>query len=163
MRLSRLATLLAIPVVVVVAVAWLAGAGSSGASIIAVQPAGPGAREINITMTDEMRFEPSTIEVGVNEPVRLHVVNGGVLRHELVAGTKAELDEHANVMAQLGANHDAPGAASHTHSDVPLSIRLAGGGEGAVEFRATAPGTLEIGCFEVGHYDAGMRGSLVIE
>ena len=163
MRTPRLAILLAVPLAVVVAVAMLAQPSPSKASLISMQPAGPGAREITVTMTDGMRFEPAEIRVGVDEPIRLHVVNAGVLRHELVAGTTAELDEHARVMADLGPNHDAPGAAEHAHSDVAISITLTGGGEGAVEFRATAAGILEIGCFEVGHYEAGMRGSLVIE
>jgi uncharacterized cupredoxin-like copper-binding protein len=163
MRIRRLAILLAVPLAAVGAIVLLTRPADVPVSIVTAQAAGPGAREITVTMTDAMRFEPADIRIRVGETVRLRVVNAGAIRHELVAGTEAQLDEHARIMAELGANHDTPGSAPHTHSSATMSMSLAPGEERLVEFRGAAAGTLSLGCFEPGHYEAGMRGSLVVE
>src|SRR6476659_5008452 len=56
-------------------------------------------RTVEIATRDEMRFSPSAIQVAQGETVRLVVRNDGKLMHELVIGTKKELDAHAATMA----------------------------------------------------------------
>jgi len=55
-------------------------------------------RTIEIKMLDTMRFVPDQITVKQGETVRLTVINTGKVMHELVIGTKKELDMHAEMM-----------------------------------------------------------------
>ena len=49
-----------------------------------------------------MRFIPGHLDVRQGETVRLRVANEGELTHELVIGTKKELDAHAAMMMESG-------------------------------------------------------------
>lgn len=65
----------------------LAGCGSddaTSASSDAAVTGGGGATELDIDMTDEMAFEPSSIEVPPDEPITLNLVNTGAMTHDLV-------------------------------------------------------------------------------
>ena len=67
-------------------------------------------RTITIDMGDNMRFSPDLIEVKQGETLKLVVRNQGRKLHELVLGTAAELDKHAELMKRHpGMEHDEPG------------------------------------------------------
>ena len=51
-------------------------------------------RTIAVDMTDNMRFTPERIAVSRGETRRFKVTNSGKLKHELVLGTKKDLEEH---------------------------------------------------------------------
>jgi len=110
-------------------------------------------REIRVEMADTMRYAPSAIEVTAGEAVRLVVVNSGRVHHELVIGTPSELAKHAREMkaAKGGAHHHGDGA-----------LRVAPGATAVIERTFTDAGELGIACFEPGHYEAGMRGTLTV-
>ena len=57
-------------------------------------------RTITLRMGDDMRFAPSHMEVQEGDTVRLRAENKGKVLHEIVLGTKAELDQHAQMMQQ---------------------------------------------------------------
>ena len=99
-----------------------------------------------------MRFTPSEIELKAGEPVRLVVVNRGKLRHELVLGTEAELAHHAREMQSNSAHHH--------HGDNAIEVEP--GQTKAVTriFKQTTQ--LGMACFEPGHFEAGMRGTLMV-
>ena len=66
-------------------------------------------RTIEITMLDTMRFVPEQITVKQGETVRLTVKNVGKVMHELVIGSKQELDMHAEMMKKHpNMEHDEP-------------------------------------------------------
>ena len=68
-------------------------------------------RMISITMSDKMRFTPSSISVRQGETVRFRVKNAGKLKHELILGTEKALKEHHEAMKKNpGMEHDEPGA-----------------------------------------------------
>jgi uncharacterized cupredoxin-like copper-binding protein len=60
-------------------------------------------RTITLTMGDNMRFTPDKLEVKQGETIRFVVKNQGKQLHEMVIGTKKELDEHAARRALHGA------------------------------------------------------------
>ena len=62
---------------------------------------GAAKRTIEITMSDTMRFSPSTINVKQGEAVRFVVRNSGKMLHEIVIGTRKKLDEHAALMVKF--------------------------------------------------------------
>lgn len=110
-------------------------------------------RELRIEMDDTMRFSPSVLTVVAGEPVKLVVVNRGKLTHELVIGTAAELAHHQREMKSGGAAH-------HHHSDSEISVEPGQTREVVRVFDKS--GELGIACFEPGHYEAGMKGTLTV-
>ena len=66
-------------------------------------------RTITLRMSDDMRFSPRHIEVQEGDTVRLRAENNGKMLHEMVLGTQAELEQHAQMMQKFpGMEHDAP-------------------------------------------------------
>ncbi len=109
-------------------------------------------RTIDIAMTDNMRFTPDRIEVREGETVRLRVKNSGKVLHELVIGTKADLDAHAEMMAKHpGMEHDEP---HMTH--------VKSGATGEVVWNFNRPGEFDFACLIPGHYQAGMVGKVKV-
>lgn len=110
------------------------------------------ARTITIRMTDDMRFAPNKIEVREGETVRLRAENRGKVLHEIVLGTKADLDAHAEMMARHpGMEHDEPHMA-----------HVAAGQRGDIVWTFNRPGTFDFACLIAGHYQAGMTGTITV-
>lgn len=109
-------------------------------------------RTVRITMTDNMRFAPDRIEVREGETLRLIVVNRGKLLHELVIGTRAELESHAALMKKHpGMEHDEPYMA---HVDA--------GRTGELVWTFNRAGEFEFACLIPGHFEAGMIGRITV-
>jgi uncharacterized cupredoxin-like copper-binding protein len=109
-------------------------------------------RSITITMTDKMRFSPDSIEVKQGETVKLVVRNAGKTMHELVLGTKKDLEEHAALMAKFpGMEHDEP---HMTH--------VRPGKTGEIIWTFNRAGEFDFACLIPGHYPAGMVGKIKV-
>lgn len=107
-------------------------------------------RTINISMTDTMRFSPDRIEVRQGETVRLRLTNTGKLMHELVIGTKKELDEHAALMMKF----------PNMEHDEPYMAHVAPGKGGEIIWTFNRAGEFDFACLIAGHYQAGMVGKI---
>ena len=109
-------------------------------------------RTIRVGMTDDMRFTPAQITVRRGEVVRFVAANKGKVLHEMVLGTKEELDRHAELMKKFpGMEHDEPHIA-----------HVAPGKTGEIGWRFTQPGTFYFGCLIPGHFEAGMVGRITV-
>lgn len=109
-------------------------------------------RTIEVRMTDAMRFVPGRIEVREGETVRFVIRNEGKMLHEMVIGTKKELDEHAALMAKFpGMEHDEP-----------YMAHVAAGKTGGITWTFNRAGEFQFACLIAGHYQAGMVGTLVV-
>lgn len=107
-------------------------------------------RTVDILMDDKMRFTPAHIAVREGETVRLRIANRGKLLHELVLGTRAELEAHAELMKKHpGMEHDEPYMA-HVNA----------GRRGEITWTFNRPGDFEFACLIPGHFEAGMRGTI---
>lgn len=107
-------------------------------------------RTVDIRMTDNMRFTPSHLDVLEGETLRLRAVNRGQLLHEIVIGTREELQAHAELMKKHpGMEHDEPYMAH-----VPAGRR------GDIGWTFNRPGEFEFACLIPGHFEAGMRGTI---
>lgn len=109
-------------------------------------------RTITLRMTDTMRFEPSHIEVREGDTVRLRADNQGRLMHEIVLGTQADLDAHAEMMRKHpGMEHDAP-----------YMAHVAPSKKGDIVWQFNRPGNFDFACLIEGHYQAGMTGTITV-
>lgn len=110
------------------------------------------ARTITIRMTDDMRFTPSRIVVREGETVRLRAENKGRVLHEIVIGTRADLDAHAELMARHpGMEHDEP-----------YMAHVGAGQKGDIVWQFNRPGEFDFACLIPGHYQAGMTGTITV-
>lgn len=109
-------------------------------------------RTLTVDMADSMRFTPGALTVKRGETVRLKVANKGQVLHELVLGTPNELRLHAEMMKKHpGMQHDEPSM-----------VHVAPGQAGEIVWQFTQPGEFEFACLVPGHFEAGMRGKVVV-
>ena len=136
---------------------------ATAAVACASQPGKPAAgRMVEITMS-EFGFSPRTITVSPGETVTLKFTNVGALEHEFMAGRAP--------VAGRGYTEDwlkraVPALANHTHpgeEHLGEGIRVsADWGNRVTLVVPQEKGTYEFGCFIAGHYEAGMKGSIVV-
>lgn len=111
-----------------------------------------GARTVEIRMGDDMRFRPERIEVREGETLRFVVRNAGKVLHEMVIGTEQELAGHAALMKKFpGMEHDEP-----------YMAHVKPGRKGDLVWNFNRPGTFQFACLIPGHFEAGMKGTIVV-
>ena len=136
-----------------------AACGSAGAS--AVDPAL--GRVIEVRMS-EFTFSPSTITVNAGEKVTFKLINTGVVEHDFMAGLRG--------IAGQGYERDWLATAvdgarpAHTHpGEVHLGEGVRVSADWILTLTVVVPpekGEYEFGCFVQGHYEAGMKGKLIV-
>ncbi len=109
-------------------------------------------RTITLDMADNMRFTPERITVKRGETVRLRVANKGQVMHEIVLGTPASLDEHAQMMLKYP---------SMEHGEPYVAHVLPGKSDDLV-WNFNRAGSFDFACLIPGHYQAGMRGTITV-
>lgn len=109
-------------------------------------------RTIEIRMTDQMRFEPSVINVKAGETIRFVNRNMGKVMHEMVIGTRADLEEHAALMRKF----------PNMEHDEPYMAHVAAGKRGEMVWQFNRAGDFEFACLIPGHFEAGMRGNIKV-
>ncbi|MBE0627917.1 MAG: cupredoxin family protein [Burkholderiales bacterium] len=109
-------------------------------------------RTIAVDMTDNMRFKPERISVSRGETIRFKVRNSGKLKHELVLGTKKELEEHYKAMMKFP-------EMEHEEDNM---ITLAPAKSGEIVWQFTKSGKVDFACLQPGHYEAGMKGQVIV-
>lgn len=113
-------------------------------------------RTIDIGMHEgdgRMYFTHAEIRVKAGETVRLRVKNHGHLDHELVIDTPEGNAKHKIAMEK---NPD-------MEHDDPNAIRLGHAGDGQLVWHFTRKGVFEYACLIPGHYEAGMKGRIIVE
>lgn len=109
-------------------------------------------RTITVDMADTMRFMPSEMKVKRGETIRFEVRNSGKQMHEMVIGTREELEKHAEMMRKHpGMEHDEP-----------YQAHVKPGAREEITWTFTKPGTFMYGCLIPGHWEAGMKGTIVV-
>ena len=107
---------------------------------------------ISLSMTDNMRFTPDKIEVKEGDTVRIVMKNNGKTTHELVIGTKKELEEHAALMMKFPT----------MEHDEPYMAHVAPGKTGEIIWQFNRAGAFDFACLIAGHYQAGMVGKVTV-
>jgi uncharacterized cupredoxin-like copper-binding protein len=81
--------------------------------------------------------------------------NTGKVMHEMVLGTRKDLEQHAAMMRK----HADHGGMQH---DAPNMLHVAPGMSGTMAWQFTRAGRFYYGCLIPGHWEAGMKGSIVV-
>ena len=144
------------------------GATLAGAPAPSPQISGPGTldqpRSVNIILRD-YQFDPTPLYLVPGEVVRLHVINGGLVEHELVLGDPAFAA--AWQIADAAATPPAPFATPLPASIDPgltgLRLLLASGASTVVDYEVPGAGPLELICHLPGHAERGMVGDVVLK
>lgn len=109
-------------------------------------------RTIAFNMSDNMRFTPDKIDVKQGETIKFVIKNTGKVMHELVIGTKKDLDEHAALMVKFpGMEHEEP-----------YMAHVGPGKTGEIIWTFNKAGTFDFACLIAGHYQAGMVGKITV-
>jgi len=121
---------------------------------------------VRVVMNDRFRYQPASIMVQAGRRVTFAVHNAGKLPHEFILGDRATQLDHERQMQA------APPGTGHTHAHAPDPVAASSSGTGAVsvppgETRRLAwtfdkPGTVLYGCHVLGHWAAGMKGTIVV-
>ena len=109
-------------------------------------------RTIALVMNDNMRFTPNALSFNQGETVRFVVKNQGKALHEMVIGTKKELDEHAALMLKF----------PKMEHDEPYMAHVAAGKSQELIWTFNRAGNFEFACLIAGHYQAGMVGKITV-
>jgi uncharacterized cupredoxin-like copper-binding protein len=107
-------------------------------------------RTVAVAM-ENFTFSPSSLTAKKGETVRFRFSNPTVFLHEAVVGDEAAQREHRRAMAEYG---------RHPHEG--NYVEVAPGETEDLTYTFTEPGTLLIGCYEPGHYEAGMRATITV-
>jgi uncharacterized cupredoxin-like copper-binding protein len=108
---------------------------------------------VRVSMSDRMRFTPSVLEVQSGETVKFVVTNNGKLMHEMVLGTQADLQQHADMMKRH----------PDMEHDEPHMVHVPPGKTGEIVWRFNRPGEFRFACLVGGHFEAGMVGKITVK
>jgi uncharacterized cupredoxin-like copper-binding protein len=120
-------------------------------------PKKPVARTMEITMQEtedaKMLFSPARVEVKRGEQVKFVLKNVGKVDHEFMLDSVANNAKHKIAMEK---NPD-------MEHDDPNGKRLSPEGSSEIVWRFTKAGTFEYACLIPGHYESGMKGTVVVK
>jgi uncharacterized cupredoxin-like copper-binding protein len=124
-------------------------------------------RSVDVTLLDSMKFTPDNIKIKAGETIRFVVRNKGKLAHEMVIGNAQDIAAHAKEMQEMAAS----GQQAHQHNHaasgmsamgaIAVSVPAGETREWVVKFDAATE--LEIACLVPGHFEAGMKGKLIVK
>lgn len=109
-------------------------------------------RTIKVSMSDSMRFDPSSFKFKEGETVKFIVKNDGKIMHEFVLGTKANNLEHAEMMKRF----------PKMEHDEPYMAHVAPGETAELVWTFNRSGEFQFACLIAGHFDAGMHGPIQV-
>ncbi len=141
--------------------------GSASFSLVPIRTAADPVRTVDIIGSDDMKFNLPTIAARRGETLRIRLTSKGVIPKVAMAHNVVVLKLGTDVLVLLkdGAPHRATDFISPAMQDaVVAKTALAGPGETVhVSFTVPArPGSYPFICTFPGHYQAGMKGILVV-
>jgi uncharacterized cupredoxin-like copper-binding protein len=124
---------------------------------------------VRVVMNDRFRYQPASIMVPAGHRVTFAVHNAGRLPHEFILGDRATQLDHERQMqaAPSGIGH------THTHAHMHDPAAAASASDGGaltvppgqtrrLTWTFEEPGIVLYGCHVLGHWAAGMKGTIVV-
>ena len=126
---------------------------------------------VRVVMNDHFRYRPSAIMVRAGRRVTFAVTNAGKLPHEFILGDRATQLTHERRMQEAAA--PTAGGHIHVHAHGPAdhashgghgasALTVPPGQTGRLTWAFHDPGIVLYGCHVLGHWAAGMRGTIVV-
>ncbi len=109
-------------------------------------------RTVRIDMDDTMHFSVDQVTVKQGETIRFVARNRGRIMHEMVLGTPADIEEHAELMRKF----------PNMEHDEEYQLHVNPGTTGEMVWHFTKSGEFKFACLMPGHYEAGMVGKVVV-
>jgi uncharacterized cupredoxin-like copper-binding protein len=109
-------------------------------------------RSVQLTATDELVFDPDTVDVQVGETVTFEIENTGSVDHEFAIGSADWQEQHEQEMQ--GGEMEMGGE--------PNEVEVPAGETASITWRFTEAGTTQFGCHVPGHFPAGMVGDITV-
>jgi len=100
-----------------------------------------------------MLFEPNKVEIKRGEQVKFVLKNHGQVDHEFMLDS---IENNAKHKIQMEKNPD-------MEHDDPNGKRLTPSTSNEIVWRFTKAGTFEFACLIPGHYESGMKGTVVVK
>jgi uncharacterized cupredoxin-like copper-binding protein len=131
----------------------------------AAKPAWATGAPVRVLMNDHFRYRPSSIMVRAGHRVTFDVTNTGKLPHEFILGDRAAQLDHEREM-QASATGDGMDMHAHMHMDGDDAdtggLTVPPGQTRRLSWTFDKPGMVLYGCHVLGHWAAGMRGTIVV-
>ena len=131
-------------------------------------PAIATAAPVRVVMNDRFRYRPSSIVVRAGHRVTFSVTNAGKLPHEFILGDRATQLDHERQMQAMPADGDhmlhahAHGSADHASGGATGGLTVPPGQTRRLTWTFHDPGVVLYGCHVLGHWAAGMKGTIVV-
>jgi uncharacterized cupredoxin-like copper-binding protein len=122
---------------------------------------------VRVVMNDRFRYQPASIMVRAGRRVTFAVHNAGKLPHEFILGDRATQLDHEHQM-QAAPSDTTGHTHTHMHDMAAASPSAAGaltvppGETRRLTWTFDKPGIVLYGCHVLGHWAAGMKGTIVV-
>jgi uncharacterized cupredoxin-like copper-binding protein len=124
------------------------------------------AAPVRVVMNDRFRYRPSSIVVRAGRRVTFAVTNAGKLPHEFILGDRATQLDHERQMQAMPADgehmHHSHGPADHATDGASGGLTFLPGQTRRLTWTFHDPGVVLYGCHVLGHWAAGMKGTIVV-
>ena len=114
---------------------------------------------VKVVMNDRFRYRPAAIMVRAGRRVTFAVTNAGKLPHEFILGDRATQLAHERQMQDMTSTD------GHVHTHDPTgggTLTVPPGQTRRLTWTFDEPGLVLYGCHVLGHWSAGMRGTIVV-
>jgi uncharacterized cupredoxin-like copper-binding protein len=129
------------------------------------RPAWATGAPVHVVMNDRFRYRPSSIMVRAGRRVTFSVTNTGKIPHEFILGDRAAQLDHEREM-QAGTMDGMDGMDGHMHDPAAMDgaggLTVPPGQTRRLTWSFDKPGIVLYGCHVLGHWAAGMRGTIVV-
>jgi uncharacterized cupredoxin-like copper-binding protein len=123
---------------------------------------------VRVVMNDRFRYWPSSIIVRAGRRVTFTVTNVGRLPHEFILGDRATQLDHERQMQAMPAGGEHLHAHTHGPDDHAMAdtdgagLTVPPGQTRRLTWTFHDPGVVLYGCHVLGHWAAGMRGTILV-
>jgi uncharacterized cupredoxin-like copper-binding protein len=117
-------------------------------------------RTVNVLATD-MKFDIRSLRVKTGETIRFIVANKEDDEHDFTLGDTATQKGHREEMAKMMEGHNGMTAGMVRHDD-PNAVFLKPGATKELIWKFSRAGSFEFACNVPGHYEAGMKGTIMV-
>jgi uncharacterized cupredoxin-like copper-binding protein len=118
---------------------------------------------VKVVMNDRFRYRPAAIMVRAGRRVTFAVTNAGKLPHEFILGDRAtQLDHERQMQAATTGTGHVHDHASHGPPAATGGLTVPPGQTRRLSWTFDEPGVVLYGCHVLGHWAAGMKGTIVV-